>query len=124
MKLSRKNISVSASAIFLLAIVVLAIPVLIKNSLTLDAPTISFNKSSNVLSWNSVSHADYYIVKICGTDRGTVEVEIANTSYNCGAYINKNKSRDYQFYVKAVSNNSYYSESKWSRGIYYSLFAI
>lgn len=122
MKFSRKSIFLFGAAAFFIVIIILAVRQYNIRGQSLSAPTISFNKYSNILSWDSISHADYYIVKISGTANGTVEVETTKTSYNCSKHITTDTSRDYKFYVKAVTYDSKYSESKWSRGIYYSLF--
>lgn len=124
MKISVKKLICGS---FVSLILICAVPVIIKNENKLSAPSIEFNKYSKTLNWDTIKNADYYIISISGTKDGTIQLSTTSTHYNCSQYITyatpikQSEIHDFYFKVKAVSYNSKYGESDWSKSLHYML---
>lgn len=71
----------------------------------LGSPTISFNASTFVLSWNSIVNADYYNIFVGGILRATTSI----TSMNIYDYMPKGSTSE--IYITASSNKTNYLDS-------------
>ena len=79
---------------------------------TLDAPTeLAFDPESSTLSWHNVENATGYQVDFNGSIYDVTETSISLTITVI----------DNTFKVKAVGDNSYYSDSEWSSPITYQM---
>ena len=75
-----------------------------------DVKNIKFNQETSVISWDEVYLADYYLIRLLGTEG---EENIYTSIFNSFSmqYVNVG---DFQVYISAVSNNQYLQDSKVS----------
>ena len=72
----------------------------------LDIPLIDLNEKENILFWEEIDNADYYILYVNGKDFEQTFILEENT-FN----LNQLKGDNYKFYVSAFSDLDYYKTS-------------
>ncbi len=78
----------------------------------LDSPLISYDNSSNIISWDKVENADYYVLWI-SEEVETSSFKLTENSFD----LNNLDGGEKSFYVYAYSNEPYFEQSKISNVI-------